>query len=58
MGIQAMHNDTGFLLDQLWGLDHAVQDSSRWGFNAFNSPFCIMGAVMGFLKIPFKLERL
>ena len=21
MGIQAMHNDTGFLLDQMWGLD-------------------------------------
>ena len=29
----------------------AVEDSSWWGFKAYNSPFCIRGAVMGFLKI-------
>ena len=28
----------------------AVEDSSWWGFKAYNSPFCIRGAVIGFLK--------
>jgi len=30
----------------------AVEDFSQYGFKAYNSPFCIRGAVMGFLKIP------
>ena len=30
----------------------AVEDSSWWGFKAFNSPFCYKIAVVDFLKIP------
>ena len=51
MGIQVMHNDTGFYSTSCedWT---AVDHSFSWGFKAYNSPFCIRGAVMGFLKIP------
>ena len=39
MGIQAMHNNTVFL-----------HSATSWGFKASNAPFCIRGAVMGFLN--------
>ena len=49
MGIQAMHNNTFFYLNGC--LDWStVEDSTWWGFKASSSPFCISGAVMGFLK--------
>ena len=28
-----------------------VEDSLRWGFKSYNSPFCTRGAFMGFLKV-------
>jgi len=51
MGIQAMHNDTGFLLDQLRELDCYERFLSR-ELRAYNTPFFIMGVVMGFLNPP------
>ena len=41
-----------FLLDQNCEDWTAVEDSSQWVFSAYNSPFCIRGAVMGFLNAP------
>jgi len=50
MDIQTMHNNTVFLLNcKDWT---AVEDSSQWGFRAYNSPYCIR-AVMGFLNAPY-----
>ena len=33
-----------------------MEYSSLWGFKAYNQPFCLRGAVMGFLKIPLSLK--
>ena len=52
MGIQVMHNDTGFLLNRLWGLDCYGRFLSRELYRAYSSPFCIRGAVIGFLNPP------
>ena len=35
-----------------------TEDSTWSGFKAYNSPFCISGAVMGFLKIPLSRKDL
>ena len=44
-----MHNNTGFLLGRLLGLDYC-----GWfhlmGLSDLNSPFCLKGAVMGHLN--------
>ena len=48
MGIQPMHNDTGFLLDQMWGLLWKIP--LKRAFRDHNSPFWIIGAIMDFLN--------
>ena len=50
MGIQAMHNNTVFLHSAGCVDWSSVEDSTSWGFKASNAPFCISGAVMGFLN--------
>jgi len=55
MGIQAMHNDTGFFTrpDVRTGLPWKIP--LKKAFKDHNSPFCIWGAVMGkFLNSPGK----
>jgi len=39
MGIQAMHKDTGFLLDQLCKDWTAMEDSSQESFRTYNTGF-------------------
>ena len=55
MGIQGMHNNTGFFPTSCvdWT---AVEDSSQLGFRAYNSQFSIRGAVIVFL-MSLNLER-
>ena len=47
------HNNTGFYSTSCedWT---AVEDSSQESFKAQNSPFCIRGAVMGYVVISWK----
>ena len=52
--IEAMYNHTQFLLSQLEAWT-TVKYSTWWGFQAFNSLFCISAVVQLFLH---KLERL
>ena len=46
--MQTMHNDTGFFYSASFEDWTRVEDSSQWGFKAYNSLFCIRGAAMGF----------
>ena len=59
MGIQARHTAQRYQFFTRPAVRTGLEDSYQGGFKAYNSPFCIRGAVMGFpyLKIPLYSER-